>query len=330
MKIGGLLKTGAMIAGGSLLKGLVSGSGKSSNGTANKSILRYPYDIMDAETDYFLIEAIKYEAGGTPTIGGPVKGSFAKLKGAQSQRNFILPIPNGIGSVNNVGWQGGDMNALVGTGVQALSSGLDKAVDSDGGILKAIKDGSAEGFNTAAQAVRGGSTNKMKNYFRDKATAAAINLVAGSNLNASQIMQRNSGQIINQNLELLFNGVSLRPFQFGWDISPRDGKEAKVVKEMLMQLKMRSSPKRTQGDMAFLESPDVFRISYRKGSNTHPFLNKFKICALTSVGVNYTGSGQYSTYGDQMGTPVHMKLNLSFKELEPIYREDYEEEYIDF
>ena len=97
---------------------------------------------------------------------------------------------------------------------------------------------------------------------------------------------------------------------------------------MFMQLKMRSAPKRVKGDMAFLESPDVFRISYRKGGSAHPFLNKFKICALTSVGVNYTGSGQYSTYED--GTPVHMNLDLAFTELEPIYREDYEESYIDF
>ena len=325
----GLIKKGLKFGKKALFNGLSTPSGSSDQ--ANSYILRYPYDIMDAETDYFLIEAIKYEPGGTPTIGGKeVAGSFTKLKGAKSQRNFILPIPNGIGSVNNVGWQGGDMNALAGTGIKALSGGLDKAVDTEGGLLDSIKAGSAEAFGTGLDAVRGGSTDRMRNYFRDKATADAINLLVGSNINASQIMARNSGQIINQNLELLFNGVSLRPFQFGWDIAPRDKKEAKVVKEMFMQLKMRSSPKRTQGDMAFLESPDVFRISYRKGGNVHPFLNKFKICALTSVAVNYTGSGQYSTYDDQLATPVHMKLNLSFKELEPIYREDYEESYIDF
>ena len=41
------------------------------------------------------------------------------------------------------------------------------------------------------------------------------------------------------------------------------------------------------------------------------------------MSTNYTGSGTYATYED--GTPVHMKLDMSFKELNPIYREDHEE-----
>ena len=222
------------------------------------------------------------------------------------------------------------MNALAGTGVAALTGGLNTAVDNNENIIKDALAGTESAIQTIGQSLGEGSTDRMKRFFRDAAVAATVNLVPGSNVNVNQIMARNSGQIINQNLELLFDSVSLRPFTFGWDIAPRDKKEAKVVKEMFMQLKMRSAPKKTKGDMAFLESPDVFRISYRKGSNVHPFLNKFKICALTSIGVNYTGSGQYSTYGDDLGTPVHMKMNLSFQELEPIYREDYEESFVDF
>ena len=318
------IKKGLNFGKNALVGGLTSRSNRNNN-AANSGILRYPYDIMDAETDYFLIEAIKYAPGGTPTLSAKQgqAGAFNKLKAAQSERNFILPVPNGIGSVNNVGWQGGEMNALVGTGVKTLSAGLDDAA------TKGLKAGGKTAFDTLI-AQGGGATDNLKNFINAKATSEVINLIPGSNINANQVMARNFGQIINQNLELLFDSVSLRPFTFGWDIAPRDKKEAKVVKEMFMQLKMRSSPRKTKGDMAFLESPDVFRISYRKGSNVHPFLNKFKICALESVGVNYTGSGQYSTYGDDLGTPVHMKLNLSFKELEPIYREDYEESFVDF
>ena len=40
------------------------------------------------------------------------------------------------------------------------------------------------------------------------------------------------------------------------------------------------------------------------------------------MSVNYTGSGQYSTFSDT--TPVHMILTLQFQELSPIYAEDYE------
>ena len=71
----------------------------------------------------------------------------------------------------------------------------------------------------------------------------------------------------------------------------------------------------------FLKSPDIFYLTFMKGKKQHPFLNAFKPCALTGCNVNYTGSGNYSTYYD--GNPIHLNIGLSFKELTPIYREDY-------
>ena len=44
---------------------------------------------------------------------------------------------------------------------------------------------------------------------------------------------------------------------------------------------------------------------------------------MTNITVNYTGAGTYATYGD--ATPVNIKLSLVFKEINPIYAEDYEE-----
>ena len=58
-----------------------------------------------------------------------------------------------------------------------------------------------------------------------------------------------------------------------------------------------------------------------KGKEQHPFLNAFKPCAMTGCNVNYTGSGNYSTYYD--GNPIHLNLSLNFSELTPIFREDY-------
>ena len=96
--------------------------------------------------------------------------------------------------------------------------------------------------------------------------------------------------------------------------------------QIIKTFKKAAAPKKgTQN--AFLQAPDVFRLTYKKGIGDQRFLNKFKICALTSVGVAYTGSGMHATYED--GTPVHYKLNLSFTELEPIYAEDYGDNFDD-
>ena len=69
----------------------------------------------------------------------------------------------------------------------------------------------------------------------------------------------------------------------------------------------------------------MFQISYlHQGIKEHPFLNKFKVAALKSVNVNYTGSSTYSTYTD--GTPTHIIMSLSFSEIEPVYYEDFMDE----
>ncbi len=40
------------------------------------------------------------------------------------------------------------------------------------------------------------------------------------------------------------------------------------------------------------------------------------------MAVNYTAENVYATYKD--GTPVSMIMDLSFKEIEPVYRQDYD------
>ena len=53
-----------------------------------------------------------------------------------------------------------------------------------------------------------------------------------------------------------------------------------------------------------------------------PFLHKFKQCFLTDISVNYTAEGVYATYENK--EPISMTMDLTFKELEPIYDIDYD------
>ena len=46
------------------------------------------------------------------------------------------------------------------------------------------------------------------------------------------------------------------------------------------------------------------------------------MCALTGMNINYTNAGTYTSYYD--GTPVNIRMDLTFKELNPIYAEDYD------
>ena len=120
---------------------------------------------------------------------------------------------------------------------------------------------------------------------------------------------------------------SLRSFPFSFTFSPRSPKESDVVKAIIRSLKMSMAAKAGEFNGSaqgiFLKSPDLFQLDYLKDGSNHPFLNRFKLTALTGMSVNYTNAGTYASYND--GTPVNIRMNLTFKEINPIYHEDYNE-----
>ena len=135
------------------------------------------------------------------------------------------------------------------------------------------------------------------------------------------MISRATGQILNPNLELLFSGVNLRSFSFTFDFAPRSYSEGQMVLKIIRAFKRSIVP--VSGSGILVQAPSVFQLQYKQGQKPHPFLHSFKPCALVNMDVNYTGSNTYATYAD--GTPVHMQLGLQFKELNPIYGEDYDQ-----
>ena len=47
------------------------------------------------------------------------------------------------------------------------------------------------------------------------------------------------------------------------------------------------------------------------------------LAADTISYVNYTGAGTWASYSD--GTPIKIVLDMTFKEIDPVYAEDYDE-----
>jgi hypothetical protein len=303
---------------------------------AHPQLLRYPLDIIDSTTDYMFLEVMEYVPSKVPTFDPgsgrrkPGTGTDVfKSAGTKAKQSIILPIPNSIASVNRTGWGESRISALAGSGLKAAGLLVDAATGK-------LPEGSSLGETAADFAASeasglGGGTGTgfdlYRKYFKTQAQRAIVNAVAGTSIGLNDVLGRQEGQIINQNVELLFNSVSIRPFGFNWDLTPRNINESKSVLQIIKTLKRTSAAKSIKGKNAFLQAPDVFRLSYKKGTADQKYLNKFKLCALTSVGVDYTGSGIHATYND--GTPIHYRLNLSFTELEPVYAEDYDDNYND-
>jgi hypothetical protein len=280
------------------------------------------------------VEVLKYEPGGVPSFAGAGSANQAtsqaadslanQLRGTTTKQSIVLPMPNSIAAVNRTGWGESRLSALAGSGLKAAGLAVDAVtgrVGNPAAVAENFADEQLKGITGGGMGI-----DLMRNYFKSKAQLSIVNAIAGTNIGLNDVLGRQSGQIVNQNVELLFNGVSIRPFGFNFDFVPRNEKESEIVLQIIKTFKKAAAPKKgTQN--AFLQAPDVFRLTYKKGIGDQRFLNKFKICALTSVGVDYTGSGMHATYED--GTPVHYKLNLSFTELEPIYAEDYGDDFDD-
>tara|TARA_A100001035_G_scaffold34634_1_gene23168 strand:- start:293 stop:1129 length:837 start_codon:yes stop_codon:yes gene_type:complete len=269
--------------------------------------------------DYFKIEILKNikQGGGFGSISDLSSGSRAAQISDQyasegAQKTIILPIPGNIQDNNGAQWGENKLNDFAAAALGIVGSVVEtnKLEDIPGNVTEKMNELQSSG---------GGSD--VANYAKMVAATTAVNAL-GANVTIGGLLSRASGQVINQNLEMVFGGVTIRSFNFGWDLVPRSREEAYVVKSIIKSLKIHSAAKLDNDGMGFLNAPDIFRIGYYKGGKPHPFLNRFKTCALTNMSVNYTGSGTYTTYDD--GTPVHMKLDLSFKELNPIYREDHE------
>ena len=251
--------------------------------------------------------------GTKPSIKMNLEDANSRISRMQKTKYYIeLPIPQEVNDSNSVTWGEDKINALELAALSVASSAMGCG----------IGDMAGEALNSGVNIP--GLGPDTQDAVRAAISGKALNAL-GSQVSAASVIARSTGQILNNNLELLFQGVNLRSFPFSITFSPRSPKESKVVKSIIKSLKMSMAPKagefneNAQG--IFLKSPDVFQLDYLRDGRNHPFLNSFKLAALTGMTVNYTNAGTYASYED--GTPVNIRMNLTFKELNPIYHEDY-------
>jgi hypothetical protein len=284
--------------------------------------IRYPSDMaINEDTDYFSITLFDYENPESSGIGNTdftVEGLFnyyTKEKISYGP-TIYLPMPSNLQDSNGVSWGESKMNNLTAAGVVASGKVMDFDLLKPGQSIADIegKLGKVAGTLSLSEIVELG---------KKQLAAEAVNILGG-NVTIDQLLARSQGQIVNQNNRLLFNGVTLREFNFSFKLTPRNETDTKNVKNIIRALKVHMNARNNNTENStgtFVKTPGYFDLQYRKGNNKHPFLPSFKECALKNMAVNYTGENVYATYHD--GTPVSMQLELSFQEVVPVYAEDY-------
>ena len=300
-----------------------------------KTTFKAGYSVRIADEDGTVFEGRTYNKGDriqTYEYGKPVDKIFASnirlvnegastgMKNKKSLYYIELPVPQDVNDQNSVTWGDNSQNILQLAGVVAASDLISKGpIKTFEQFRQLIADGALDTL---------GSELSMQRDAISSAIAGKASDPQCRSLNTNAILGRATGQILNNNLELLFDSVNLRSFPFSITFSPRNEIESRRVIHIIRALKSSMAAKKGtkpgetgQGGI-FLKAPDIFHLRYIHNGKDHPFLNSFKHTALTAMSVNYTNAGTFASYAD--GTPVSIQLNMTFKELNPIYHEDYD------
>lgn len=270
--------------------------------------LNYP-ETRDPGQDIIKFDMLKYEPRKLGTGGGAGFGfqDRSDLSKRKSIGSVTLPIPGGIADANACNWGDDTMNALQIAGIKTL-------------MTKEVLGG--ENAGSFGDALGGIVNDIQKNVpaVTGAIGAAAASSALGTNINS--LLGRTQGMILNPNLELLFQGPALRPFAFEFKLSPRSANEAKEIVKIIRFFKQGMAPIREKSRL-FLRTPNTFKIKYVQLGNDSEssFMNKFKECALLSCNVQYTPEGNYAPYED--GAMSSYVMSLQFKEIEPVYSDDY-------
>ena len=274
-----------------------SSTTKADKNTRNSfpKMLFYPETLRKQTQDVIKFNMMKYEPKDLPK--GLVFGERSSDVAGRTIGSVLLPIPGGISDSNQVGWNQENMDPVA---IVKAELALKTILQGGKGFTDAVGD--------IANAVKGANRNAVGTLIAQAASGTG-----------QQLLQRSTGSILNPNMELLFQGPQLRDFSFQFKLSPRSKTEAEKVIQIIRFFKQGMAPIRSQSRL-FLKSPHTFKLQYLHQNDDHPGLNKIKECALQGCTVAY-GETQYATFED--GAMSSYNMQLSFKELEPVFNDEY-------
>ena len=172
------------------------------------------------------------------------------------------------------------------------------------------------------------------------AAAAAItglsSSITGDSITTDDVFGGISGVVRNPNTELLFEKMNLRTFDLTFKMAPYSTQDTYNISSIIKVFKMAMLPTYQMGSdtsvfgfapgdnkalqAGFIKVPRVCQVTYMRGSNAHPYLPKYKMCAITDFKVNYTPENSYSTLTDSF--PVAVEIKISFLETKLVFADD--------
>ena len=274
--------------------------------------LFYPEDIRSSKQDRIRF-SMRYISGSRQIKfdleNGPLGIGERRTTGING--SVTLPIPGGISDNNNVKFDNDSLDVMGALGFGALLN--------PGAAIQAGSELLNKALNSDPEAIR----EALGSQLGSNLISALRISIAQAGLGRKGMFSRIGGGVLNPNMELLFQSPGMRVFNFSFTMSARSRTEATQIKKIIRFFKQGMSVKRSNENI-FIISPNTFKIQYLTGDGRdHPSIGKIKECALTDLNTTYGNGSTYMTFDDPDRTLTTYKIDMTFKELDPITEDDY-------
>ena len=187
------------------------------------------------------------------------------------------------------------------------------------GVVNAgsVKDAASALVSAAKDA--GGDT---KDIFIRSALFGAASLIPGFE-GAEAAFDKAKGQAVNPQMELVFQSVPFRTFNFPFEFAPKNQKEKDEMHKIINLFKFHMSPEYQSTSRGYFNVPSEFQITYMYRENINTYIPRISRCVLETMNVDYAPEGVFSTFkaDDKGAPPVMAKVDLAFKETEIMTKE---------
>jgi len=138
---------------------------------------------------------------------------------------------------------------------------------------------------------------------------------------AAGFFAKNTGRAVNPRMEMAFQSVPFRSFNFEFDFAPKNKKEVEMINKIMQLFKFHMMP--DISNEKFLITPSEFQIMYMYTDKANMYLPKISRCVLTDMSIDYSPDGVFHTFkaDDKGAMPVISKMTLSFTETEIMTKE---------
>lgn len=128
-----------------------------------------------------------------------------------------------------------------------------------------------------------------------------------------------TGRVANPFTYAIFNGVSHRTFNYSFTLVAKNHQESKAIKRICDLFMYYMLPQKSYfEDFHFYEVPNQWSITYERLGNKIEYLEAPRKCFLKDVKIAYGPNTEMSLHSD--GSPLDVKLDLTFLEIEPLHR----------